>query len=486
MTDPHHRVLEHVPTQLFIGGTWTDAAAGATFPVDDPATGKPLAEVADAGPGDGKAALDAAVAAQPAWAATTPRQRSELLRRAFDEIQACRDDLATLMTLEMGKPLAESHAEIDYGAEFFRWFAEEAVRIDGGYMPSPDGRGRILVTHQPVGPCLLITPWNFPLAMGTRKLGPALAAGCTAVIKPAQQTPLTTLALAAILERAGLPAGVVNVLTTTAAGAVMGPLIEDGRARKLSFTGSTAVGRRLIEQSGARVLRVSMELGGNAPFLVLDDADVDAAVEGAVHAKLRNMGQACTAANRILAAAPIAEAFTRRFAERLASLRVGPGTDPATQVGPLIDEPSRAKVHGLVEDAAARGARILTGGRPLDGDGWFYPPTVLADVPPDAALLGDEIFGPVAPVITFDSDEEAVRLANDTEYGLVAYVFSGDMRRALRVGEALHVGMVGLNRGIVSNAAAPFGGVKESGIGREGGFAGIHEYLDTKCIALDV
>ena len=480
------RVLEQVPSGLLIGGQWRPAADGATFEVEDPATGRPLLSVADATPEDGRAALDAASAAQVDWARTAPRDRAELLRAAFERLRAGREEFAALMTLEMGKPLAEAEAELAYGAEFLRWFSEEAVRIDGGYLRAPDGRGRILVLRQPVGPCLLITPWNFPLAMATRKVAPALAAGCTAVLKPAPETPLTTLLFARLLQDCGLPAGVLNVLTTTSAAEVTGPLLADGRIRKLSFTGSTAVGKLLIEASGRQVVRTSMELGGNAPFLVFDDADLDAAVDGAVLAKMRNMGEACTAANRLYVARPVAAEFARRLADRLGALRVGHGLDPGTDVGPLVNAAAVAKVERLVGEAVSRGARVLTGGRRRAGAGHFYLPTMLAEVPPDAQLMREEVFGPVAPVVPFDDDEQAVAWANDTEYGLVAYVYTRDLSRALRVTEALQVGMVGLNQGVVSNAAAPFGGVKASGIGREGGFAGIGEYLDTKYVAVDL
>jgi succinate-semialdehyde dehydrogenase/glutarate-semialdehyde dehydrogenase len=480
------RVLAEVPTRLLIGKTWSEAAGGRSFPVNNPADGTLLAEVADATPADGLAALDAAAAAADAWAATPPRERGEILRRAYEEIQAGRDELAVLITLEMGKPLADAYAEIDYGADFFRWFAEEAVRIDGGYKVSPNGRGRILVTRQPVGPCLLVTPWNFPLAMGTRKIGPALAAGCTVVIKPAEETPLTTLALAAILERCGVPPGVVNVVTTSDPAALVGPLLADPRLRKLSFTGSTEVGRLLLAQAAGTVLRTSMELGGNAPFLVFDDADLDAAVEGAIVAKLRNMGEACTAANRFYVQRPVAEEFANRLAARMADLRVAPGLSEGSQIGPLINEAGREKVAALVEEATREGARVLTGGSPLDGPGYFYAPTVLTDIPGTADLLTQEIFGPVAPVLAFDTEQEAVALANATEYGLVAYVYTRDLNRALRTSEALETGMVGLNQGVVSNAGAPFGGVKQSGLGREGGPTGIDEYLATKYIAIDL
>jgi succinate-semialdehyde dehydrogenase / glutarate-semialdehyde dehydrogenase len=397
---------------------------------------------------------------------------------------ARQDDLAVLMTLEMGKPLAEARGEVAYAADFFRWFSEEAARIDGGYAVAPSGQGRFVVMRQPVGPSILITPWNFPMAMGTRKIGPAVAAGCTMVLKPAQQTPLSMLALAGILVEAGLPAGVLNVVTTSRAGEVMEPMIKDGRARKLSFTGSTAVGRRLLEQCSDQVLRTSMELGGNAPFLVFDDADLDAAVDGAMLAKMRNIGEACTAANRFLVHADVAEEFTERLARRMGALALGRGLDDGVDVGPLIDQQAREKVASLVTDAVDRGARVVVGGEQVDGPGYFYTPTVLADVPASAQLATEEIFGPVAPVTTFASESEAVTAANDTEYGLVAYVYTENLNRAFRVTERLQTGMVGLNQGIVSNPAAPFGGVKQSGLGREGGRVGIEEFLETKYVAM--
>ncbi|GAB4005890.1 NAD-dependent succinate-semialdehyde dehydrogenase [Glycomyces albus] len=451
-------VVEGVGKELFIGGKWTPAGSGKTFEVRDPSTGEVLCRVADAAPADGAAALDAAVAAQDSWADHPPRERGEILRRAYQELNSRVDELALLMTLEMGKPLAESRGEIAYAAEFFRWFAEEAVRIDGGYATAPNGTGRFLVTKQPVGPSLLITPWNFPMAMGTRKIGPAIAAGCTSVIKPAAQTPLSMLALAQILADAGLPDGVLNVVTTTDAGGVMEPLIRDGRARKLSFTGSTAVGRRLLGQCADKVLRTSMELGGNAPFVVFADADLDAAVDGAMQAKMRNIGEACTAANRFYVQREVADEFARRMAERMAAQPIGRGTEDGVVVGPLIDDAALTKVTELVSDATERGARVLTGGSGVDGPGHFYRPTVLADVPTDARMSSEEIFGPVAPISTFDTEDEAVRVANDTEYGLVSYLYTSDLKRALRVAERLEAGMIGLNQGIVSNPAAPSAG----------------------------
>ncbi len=482
LTEPERAAVASVPDGLFIGGRWLPAAK--SMPVLDPATGRQLRTVADATPEEGIAALDAAAATQQAWARTPARERSDILMRAHRLLLDEADRLALIATLEMGKPLAEARGEIAYAAEFFRWFAEEAVRLDGGYMPAPGGGARFLITKQPVGPSLLITPWNFPMAMGARKIGPALAAGCTCVVKPAEQTPLCTLALAEILQRAGVPSGVVNVVTTADPGAVMTPLILDPRSRKLSFTGSTAVGKILLEQCARTVMRTSMELGGNAPFLVFDDADLDAAVEGAVAAKMRNIGQACTAANRFFVQREIATDFATRLTARLAELPLGPGTEPGVVVGPLIDADAVAKVTELVADARARGARVLLGGSPVDGPGNFYPATVLTDVPDDAAICHTEVFGPVACLTTFDTEDEAVDRANDTPYGLVGYVYTESLRRGLRVCEALDTGMVGLNQGVVSNPAAPFGGVKESGLGREGGLVGIDEFLEIKYIGV--
>jgi succinate-semialdehyde dehydrogenase/glutarate-semialdehyde dehydrogenase len=478
-------VLAWVPKQLFIGGEWRDGAAG-TLEVEDPATGEPLCEIADASPRDAEAALDAAVTTGPAFAAMAPRERGEILRRAFEMVTARKDELALLMTLEMGKPLTESLGEITYAAEFLRWFSEEAVRIDGRYAVAANGSGRVLTMRQPVGPCLFITPWNFPLAMGTRKIGPAIAAGCTMVVKPASQTPLSMLALARILQEAGLPDGVLNVFTATSPSQTTGPLIADRRLRKLSFTGSTEVGRTLMGQASQTLLRLSMELGGNAPFLVFADADVDAAVEGAMLAKMRNMGEACTSANRFHVAAPVADEFTEKLAARMGALTLGRGTQDGVDVGPLIDATQRAKVADLVTDALSRGATAVVGGQARDGAGYFYNPTVLAGVPEDAQMRQDEIFGPVAPIFDFADEEQAVAAANDTEYGLVAYVYTRDLKRALRVSEGLQTGMVGLNQGIVSNAQAPFGGIKQSGFGREGGTEGIGEYLETKYVAVSL
>jgi succinate-semialdehyde dehydrogenase/glutarate-semialdehyde dehydrogenase len=479
------KILEEVPKQLYIGGEWRDGAKG-TISVEDPATGETLVDVADASVDDARAALDAAVEAGPGFANVPPRDRGEILRRAFEAIVARADDLALLMTMEMGKPLKESKAEIVYGAEFLRWFSEEAVRIEGRYAMSPNGQGRMLTMKQPVGPCLLITPWNFPLAMGTRKLGPAIAAGCTVVVKPAQQTPLTMLMLVKILEEAGLPEGVVNLITASSSGETMSPLIADQRLRKLSFTGSTEVGRRLMASAADNLLRLSMELGGNAPFIVFDDADIDAAVQGAMIAKMRNIGEACTAANRFHVAGPVADQFAEKLAEKMGALKIGRGTEDGVDVGPLIDGTQRQKVSDLVTDAIERGAQAVVGGHSRDGAGYFYEPTVLTDVSADAELLDEEIFGPVAPIRGFDDEDEAIAAANKTEYGLVAYVFTSDLKRALRVVERLETGMVGLNQGMVSNAAAPFGGIKQSGFGREGGHEGIEEYLETKYVAVNL
>ncbi len=484
VTEAERALLAAVPRHLLIGGEWRDAEDGRTFPVEDPASGEVLAEIADGGVSDALSALTACYDSQERWSSTAPRERGEILRRAYEGIMARIDDLAFLMTLEMGKPLADSRSEVAYAAEFLRWFSEEAVRIEGTYSAEPSGRGRLLTLRQPVGPCLLITPWNFPMAMATRKIGPAVAAGCTMIVKPAKLTPLSMSALSQILVDSGLPPGVLNVVTSSDAGATTGPVIADPRLRKLSFTGSTEVGRSLIRASADHVLRVSMELGGNAPFLVFADADLDAAVEGAVIAKMRNIGEACTAANRFHVHESVVDEFGSRLARRLGSMKIGRGTEPGVEVGPLIDAKARAKVASLVDDATAKGAQVLTGGKPLEGRGYFYDPTVLADVADGSSVLEEEIFGPVAPVVAFDSDEDALSSANDTRYGLVAYVFTASLERALRVSEALDTGMVGLNQGMVSNPAAPFGGVKESGYGREGGHEGIKEYLNLKYLAI--
>ncbi len=474
-----------VPTRLLIAGEWRDAAAGAVINVVNPSDTSVLASIADAEVEDGLAAVDAAAAAFPAWAGTAPRERAEILRRCFELMTERSEQLARLISLENGKALPDARGEVAYAAEFFRWYSEEAVRIIGDVSTSPSGSNRILVQHQPIGVTALITPWNFPAAMATRKLAPALAAGCTAVLKPAALTPLTSLAIAQLMVDAGVPAGVVNVITTSRTGAVMGPVIADPRVRKLSFTGSTEVGRHLLRQAADNVLKCSMELGGNAPFLVFDDADLDKAVDGAMVAKMRNGGQACTAANRIYVQRGVDEEFARRLTERMSALRVGPGTDPATEVGPLVDEASVRKVDELVRDAVGQGARLLTGGRAPQAEGFFYLPTVLTNVPLSARMVSGEIFGPVASIIPFDTEEEAIAAANDSEYGLAAYVFSEDLRRALRVSERIESGMVAINRGLVSDPAAPFGGVKQSGLGREGAHQGLLDFTETKYIALD-
>ncbi|OBA44567.1 NAD-dependent succinate-semialdehyde dehydrogenase [Nocardia sp. 852002-20019_SCH5090214] len=476
-------LLESVPTQLWIGGP-VDATGGATFAVENPATGEPLAHVADATPEDAVRALDAAVAAQDSWAATPARERGEILRAVYERIVERTEDFALLMTLEMGKALPESRNEVRYGAEFFRWFSEEAVRVHGRYQTAPTGTGRIVVHKQPVGPCLAITPWNFPLAMGTRKIGPALAAGCTMIVKPASATPLTMLLLAKLCSEAGLPDGVLSVITSSHSGAVTEPLINDPRLRKLTFTGSTGVGKKLVEKSANGLLRTSMELGGNAPFVVFDDADIDAAVQGAMLAKLRNGGEACTAANRFHVHNSVRAEFTDKLVAAMQEVKLGPGDDPSTTLGPLINQDQLDTVSELVEDAVERGAEVRIGGKAPGGAGYYYPATVLCEVPEQARILSEEVFGPVAPIVGFDTEEEGLAAANDTEFGLVAYVYTRDLDRALRIAEGLESGMVGINRGVISDPAAPFGGVKASGFGREGGFEGIEEYLSTKYIAL--
>ncbi|CAN5742551.1 NAD-dependent succinate-semialdehyde dehydrogenase [soil metagenome] len=476
------KLLSSVPTGLWIGGE--ERKGSSTFDVMNPADDEVLITVADANAEDAIAALDAAAAVQAEWAATPARKRGEILRSVFETITSHADDIAALMTLEMGKVVAESKGEVTYGAEFFRWFAEEAVRIGGRYTPSPAGTGRIIVTKQAVGPCYAITPWNFPLAMGTRKMGPAFAAGCTMIVKPAQETPLTMLLLAKLMDEAGLPKGVLSVLPTSDPGGVTTALIDDGRLRKLTFTGSTGVGKALVKQSADKLLRTSMELGGNAPFIVFDDADVDAAVDGAILAKMRNGGEACTAANRFHVANSVRAEFTEKLVKRMGDFPLGNGLDESSKLGPLINEKQLAKVTELVNDAVERGATVAIGGEAPGGPGHFYPATVLSDVPADARILKEEVFGPVAPITGFDTEEEGVAAANNTEYGLAAYVYTQSLDRALRVAEGIESGMVGVNRGVISDAAAPFGGIKESGFGREGGSEGIEEYLDTKYIAL--
>ena len=478
------RVLDSVPSQLYIAGKWVDAENGATFDVIDPATGKVLKTISDASPADGMKAMAAAHQTQESWAKTAPRVRAEILRAAFEKVTAMADDFAILMSLEMGKPFAEAKGEVAYGAEFLRWFSEQAPRIDGRYTTAPDGKNRLMVLKKPVGPALLITPWNFPLAMATRKIGPAIAAGCTSILKPANLTPLTSLLFTKVLEEVGLPAGVLNVIQTSSAGSVTGPIIKDERLRKLSFTGSTPVGQRLIADAAQQVLKVSMELGGNAPFLVFEDADLDKAVEGAMLAKLRNMGEACTAANRFLVHESIADEFAKRLTEKMSKLKVARGLEDGANIGPLIEEKARQGVHALVEDAKQKGAKVLLGGVIPSGEGYFYPPTVLVNVPESCEVLSNEIFGPVAPICTFRSEEEAIRMANNTEYGLVAYAFTKDLNRGLRLAERLEVGMFGLNTGLVSNPAGPFGGVKQSGLGREGSHEGIEEYLETVYVGI--
>jgi len=476
------KLLSSVPTGLWIGGE--EREASSTFDVLNPATDEVLISIANATPRDGIAALDAAAAVQGEWAATPPRERGEILRSVFEAITARAEEFATLMTLEMGKVLSESMGEVKYGSEFFRWFAEEAVRIGGRYTRSPAGTGRIIVTKSAVGPCLAITPWNFPLAMGTRKIGPAMAAGCTMIIKPAQETPLTMLLLAKLMDEAGLPKGVLSILPTSKPGDLTTALIDDGRLRKLTFTGSTGVGKALAKQSADKLLRLSMELGGNAPFIVFDDADVDAAVDGALLAKMRNGGEACTASNRFHVANAVRAEFTEKLVKRMSEFKLGNGLDASSTLGPLINAKQVATVEDLVSDAVAKGATVAVGGVAPDGPGHFYPATVLDEVPADARIFKEEVFGPVAPVIGFDTEEEGIAAANDTEYGLAAYIYTQSLDRALRAAEAIEAGMVGVNRGVISDPAAPFGGVKESGFGREGGTEGIEEYLDTKYIAL--
>ncbi|MDN5808258.1 MAG: NAD-dependent succinate-semialdehyde dehydrogenase [Brevibacterium sp.] len=477
-------LIDKLNTGLFINGQWRDAEDGKTVEVLNPATGELITTVADGSAADAEEAIKVAGDTQESWAATPPRERSEILRRTFELLTERADDIAAVMTAEMGKPFAESKGEVTYGAEFFRWFSEEAVRVGGDYMQSPDGKNRMLISREPVGPCVLVTPWNFPLAMGARKIGPAIAAGCTMVFKPAKLTPLTTCMLVDVLVEAGLPAGVLNVVTSESASRVVGSWMESGIARKVTFTGSTEVGVGLLKQAADTVMKTSMELGGNAPFVVFEDADLDKAVDGAVLAKMRNGGEACTAANRMFVHTSIAEEFSTRLAERLGSMKVGNGLDEGTEMGPLVDQDSLDKVSGLVDEAVAKGAKVLTGGKKIEGKGFFYTPTVLTDVPDDSEIRTTEIFGPVAPIVTFDTDDEGIALANETEFGLVGYMYSENVERALSLADRMEVGMVGLNTGLVSNPAAPFGGVKMSGLGREGGSTGIEEYLEVKYVAL--
>nr|WP_232488412.1 NAD-dependent succinate-semialdehyde dehydrogenase [Brevibacterium antiquum] len=469
---------------MFINGQWRDAEGGKIIDVANPATGDVITTVADGSAADAEEAIKVAGDTQESWAATPPRERAEILRRAFELLIERADDIAAVMTAEMGKPFAESKGEVTYGAEFFRWFSEEAVRVGGQYTQSTDGKTRVMVSREPVGPCILITPWNFPLAMGTRKIGPAIAAGCTMVFKPAKLTPLTSLMLVDVLIEAGLPAGVLNVVTSESARRVVTPWMESGIARKVTFTGSTEVGVGLLKQAADNVMKTSMELGGNAPFVVCEDADVDKAVTGAVQAKMRNGGEACTSANRLFVHSSVAEEFSTKLTERIGSMKVGNGLDEGTEVGPLVDQDSLDKVAGLVDDAVSKGAKVLTGGSKIDGKGFFYNPTVMTDVPLDAEIRITEIFGPVAPIVTFETDEEGIALANETEFGLAGYLFSENVERALNLADKMQVGMVGLNTGLVSNPAAPFGGVKKSGLGREGGSVGIEEFLEVKYVAL--
>ena len=473
-----------VPAQMYIAGRWIDGADG-TFDVLDPSTGTVIAQVPRAGVADSQRAISAAAAAQPVWAATAPRERAEILRRGFERVTASADELAFLMSFEMGKPLTEARGEATYAAEFLRWFSEEAVRADGTYRTAPAGTNKILTWRKPVGVALLLTPWNFPAAMITRKVAPALAAGCAVVLKPAEDTPLTALALAGLLEEAGVPAGVLNVVTTDRPAALVATALADPRIRKLSFTGSTSVGSLLLKQAADRIVNCSMELGGNDPFLVLADADVDQAVAGAMLAKIRNGGQACTAANRFLVHESLAGEFAAKLATAMAGLRMGPATTAETQIGPMINARAVTGIADKVDRSISAGASALLGGRTPAGAGFFYPPTVLTDVPRDSAVAIEEIFGPVAPVIAVHDDDDAIALANATEMGLAAYVYSRSLSRGLAACERLEVGMVGLNRGVLSDAAAPFGGVKQSGLGREGGYEGIDEYLETVYVATD-
>lgn len=485
LNNPAHALLESVPTGCFIAGSWRPAYSAHVFGVYDPATGQPLREVADAEGQDAVAALDAACAVQDAWAARSPRDRSDILLRAYTGLLERTEEFAGLITLEMGKPLAEARGEVSYAADYLRWFSEQAVRIGGEYRVSPDGGSRLVTILQPVGPCLLISPWNFPLAMITRKVAPALAAGCTTIIKPAEDTPLTCLLFAQLLADAGVPAGVVNVLPTNDPGAVVGPLLADPRLRKISFTGSTAVGRQLMAQAATNILRCSLELGGNSPLLVFDDADLDTAIEGVLLAKMRNGGESCVAVNRILVQDGIAPQFAERLVAQMRAVQTGHGLDPATTLGPIINAKQRDRLDDLVQGAVRAGATCVIGGTVPDGPGYFYPATVLTDVPPQARIFSEEVFGPVTAIYTFTTEADAIALANDTPFGLVAYLFTQDAARTIRVAEALEAGMVGINRGLVSNAAAPFGGTKQSGIGREGGYEGINEYLTVKYLAVE-
>lgn len=477
-------LLAKVPTQLLINGQWVDGEKGETFDVDNPATGEVIATLASGTSNDAMAALDAACAVQDEWARTSARERADILRRAFELVTERKDEFAALMTLEMGKPLAEAYGEVTYGAEYLRWFSEEATRDYGRTLPAPEGHIRMMTRRKPVGPCLLITPWNFPLAMATRKVAPAVAAGCTMVLKPAKLTPLTSQYFAQTMIDAGLPAGVLNVVSSSSASAISAPLMADSRLRKVSFTGSTPVGRTLLKAAADNVLRTSMELGGNAPFIVFEDADIDQAVEGAMGAKMRNIGEACTAANRFLVHESVAEEFTTKFADRIAALKVGNGLDEGVTCGPLVEAKARDNMVALVEDAVSKGATVVTGGEAIEGAGYFFTPTVLTGVTPEMRVAQEEIFGPIAPIITFKTEAEAIEIANTTEYGLASYVFTEDSDRLYRVGDGLEFGLMGFNAGVISNAAAPFGGVKQSGMGREGGAEGIEEYTSLQYIGV--
>ncbi len=481
---PVATLLADVPHELHIGGRWRPASAGARIDVVNPSTEAVLASVPDATIEDAEAAVNAAAEAAPAWRATPPRRRSEILRRCFELMTARAESLATLISLENGKALRDARGEVAYAAEFFRWNAEEAVRLSGEFGIAPSGTNRIIVDYEPIGICVLITPWNFPAAMATRKIAPALAAGCTVILKPASETPLTAYALAALYEEAGVPPGVVNVLTTSTPGPLTSAMLADRRVRKLSFTGSTGVGRALLSEAARHVVSCSMELGGNAPFIVFDDADLEAALDGAMVAKMRNAGEACTAANRIYVQSGIHDAFAAGLARRMAAVRVGPGVEQETDCGPMITRKAVQKIDRLVRDAVGRGAQVLCGAEVQEGPGYFYPPTVLTNVPKDAEMAREEIFGPVAPISRFDSEDEAIALANDTEYGLAAYVYTRDLARGMRVCGRIESGMIALNRGLVSDPAAPFGGVKQSGLGREGGQRhGVAEFMEAKYIA---
>ncbi|OFN43208.1 NAD-dependent succinate-semialdehyde dehydrogenase [Corynebacterium sp. HMSC072G08] len=477
-------LLAKVPTGLLINGEWRDAASGETFEVENPATGETLATLASAGSDDAMAALDAACAVKDEWARTSPRERSNILRRAFDLVTERKDEFAALMTLEMGKPLAEAYGEVTYGAEYLRWFSEEAVRDYGATLPAPEGTIQMVTRRKPVGPCLLITPWNFPLAMATRKVGPAVAAGCTMVLKPAKLTPLTSQYFAQTMIEAGLPAGVLNVVSGKSASAISEPLMADSRLRKVSFTGSTPVGKTLLKAAADNVLRTSMELGGNAPFIVFEDADLDQAVEGAMGAKMRNIGEACTAANRFIVHESVADEFAKKFAAKIGELKLGNGLDEGVTCGPLIEKKALDNVTSLVDDAVEKGATALIGGKPGEGVGYFYTPTVLTHVSRDARVAQEEIFGPVAPILTFSTEAEAIEIANDTEFGLASYVYTENSDRMWRLADGLEFGLMGYNAGVISNAAAPFGGVKQSGMGREGGAEGIAEYTSLQYIGV--